>query len=420
MCGLAINIPSFVHLLKKVDFDAIVDHLVIMHIMRSKVEPATTRIKRLLELLSSYSFKLYCIKDKDMVLSDFLSRQKTDDSNPHEIIPISFSLRKVLHESYYKIGDITRTVDLEMDKYMVQTRAQTKSSGVDVPEVHGANKGLIPHVKPKKSLIFQVHAQSILHATWGLYITHHLQTKDHLQIQCPYPKPRVGQGRAGIRRKAKVTLPISKPIQIPTPPIIKPAPRTAQPLTEPLTQSQDSTIPQHHVPTMPQPIVEPTPASITQPVEPITWNRLIPPYQEPFKRLLTKTPWCDTHEWQFERFLGLWHRQEYQIWRIFTPSGGYNFQNLWMTWQILHPRAHQIERFNRYHKINSEILTKTSGYWQDHRCDKKKSWEAHTCHLPLRKSKLDILLVLILKIYTFIWPRTNCLVRRVLYTRWKI
>ena len=36
MCGLAINITSFVHLLKKVDFDAIVDHLAIMHIMKSK------------------------------------------------------------------------------------------------------------------------------------------------------------------------------------------------------------------------------------------------------------------------------------------------------------------------------------------------------------------------------------------------
>ena len=110
MCGLAINITSFTHLLKKVDFDIIVDHLAIMYIMRSKAEPATTRIKRLLELLSSYSFNLYYIKGKDIVLSDFLSQQKTDDSNPHEIIPISFSLRKVLHESYYKISDTTRTL----------------------------------------------------------------------------------------------------------------------------------------------------------------------------------------------------------------------------------------------------------------------------------------------------------------------
>ena len=72
MCGLAINIASFAHLLKKVDFDMIVDHLAMTHIMRSKVEPATTRIERLLKLLSSYSFNLYYIKGKDMVLSDFL------------------------------------------------------------------------------------------------------------------------------------------------------------------------------------------------------------------------------------------------------------------------------------------------------------------------------------------------------------
>ena len=34
MCGLAMNITTFTHLLKKVDFDAIVDHLAITHIMR--------------------------------------------------------------------------------------------------------------------------------------------------------------------------------------------------------------------------------------------------------------------------------------------------------------------------------------------------------------------------------------------------
>ena len=51
LCGLAINIASFAHLLKRVDFDAIVDHLALTHIIKSKVELATTRIKRLLELI---------------------------------------------------------------------------------------------------------------------------------------------------------------------------------------------------------------------------------------------------------------------------------------------------------------------------------------------------------------------------------
>ena len=71
LCGLAINIASFSHLLKRVDFDAIVDHLALTHIIKSKAEPATTRIKRLLELISSYSFNLYYMKGKEMILSDF-------------------------------------------------------------------------------------------------------------------------------------------------------------------------------------------------------------------------------------------------------------------------------------------------------------------------------------------------------------
>ena len=101
LCGLAINIASFSHLLKRVDFDAIVDHLSLTHIIKSKAEPATVRIRRLLELISPYSFYLYYIKGKGMVLSDSLSRQNNDDSNPHEIIPISFNMHKVLQENYY-------------------------------------------------------------------------------------------------------------------------------------------------------------------------------------------------------------------------------------------------------------------------------------------------------------------------------
>ena len=54
------------HLLKRVDFDAIVDHLVSTCILKvkGKAELATTRIKRLLEILSSYSFNSYRIKGK--------------------------------------------------------------------------------------------------------------------------------------------------------------------------------------------------------------------------------------------------------------------------------------------------------------------------------------------------------------------
>ena len=47
LCGLAMYIASFSHLLKRVDFNAIVDHLALTHIIKSKAELATPRIKRL-------------------------------------------------------------------------------------------------------------------------------------------------------------------------------------------------------------------------------------------------------------------------------------------------------------------------------------------------------------------------------------
>ena len=71
LCGLAINIASFSHLLKRVDFDTTIDHLSLTYIIMSKAESATIRIKRLSELISSYSFNLYYIKGKDMRLSNF-------------------------------------------------------------------------------------------------------------------------------------------------------------------------------------------------------------------------------------------------------------------------------------------------------------------------------------------------------------
>ena len=56
MCSWAINVASFAHLSKRADFDAIVYHLALTHIIESKAEPTTTRIKRLLDVLSCHSF----------------------------------------------------------------------------------------------------------------------------------------------------------------------------------------------------------------------------------------------------------------------------------------------------------------------------------------------------------------------------
>ena len=50
LCSLAINIASFSHLLKRVEFDVILDHLALTHIIKSKAEPATPRIKKIIRL----------------------------------------------------------------------------------------------------------------------------------------------------------------------------------------------------------------------------------------------------------------------------------------------------------------------------------------------------------------------------------
>ena len=100
------------------------DHLSLTQLINSKAEPATIRIKILLELVSSYSFNLYNINGKDMVLSDFVLRQNNDNSNPHEIIPISFNMHQIPHKNYYNT-----------EHYLEQTKSQARPSGIKLLEV---------------------------------------------------------------------------------------------------------------------------------------------------------------------------------------------------------------------------------------------------------------------------------------------
>ena len=74
-----------------------------------------------------------------------MSRQKTDNSTPHEIIPVSFNIRDILQERYYNLHNTEAG-----DKYLAQTRSQPKSSEGRLPEVHGIEKGLDPYVIPER------------------------------------------------------------------------------------------------------------------------------------------------------------------------------------------------------------------------------------------------------------------------------
>ena len=73
-----------------------------------------------------------------MILNEFLSRQKTDDSTSHEIIPLSFDMQTILRARYYNVGQEKEST------YLIQTWSQSKSSGIKLLVVHGVDKGVDP------------------------------------------------------------------------------------------------------------------------------------------------------------------------------------------------------------------------------------------------------------------------------------
>ena len=142
MTGMAVNIHLWRHLLHRVEFDCAVDHRAIPYIMKAKTLPATTRIMRLLEILSGYAFNLYFVKGKDMKICDFLSRIDVDRGNPGEVIPISFN-------SFSMMNTIRKVTLHQANKLLVTTRSKTKAEGATLPPVHGVQKHLDPAVKPE-------------------------------------------------------------------------------------------------------------------------------------------------------------------------------------------------------------------------------------------------------------------------------
>ena len=106
----------------------------------------------------------------------------------------------------------------------------------------------------------------------------------------PIPKPRICQGRAGLRRKIKTNQPIPLPKQTIAQPIPTPAPKEVLSLPEPIVQSQENVQPQHHIP-IPLPQhqwVDPT--CIIQPIGPKIQHRPSPPYHDPYARPPPRSP----------------------------------------------------------------------------------------------------------------------------------
>ena len=142
MTGLLVNMNLWKNLLKHREFDVAIDHVAVAQIMKAKTEPATTRIMRLLDRMSAYSFNLYYVKGRDMILADYLSGNRSKDIDPSELIPISFCCMDV----YKGLLD----TEIEFEVYNIGTRSSTKANGEKSPEVHGADKPLDPNLKPEQ------------------------------------------------------------------------------------------------------------------------------------------------------------------------------------------------------------------------------------------------------------------------------
>ena len=99
-------------------------------------------------------------------------------------------MQNIIHSRYYNIDDI------KYGRYLVQTRSHAKSSGIIPPAEYGIDKGINPNVSPEKQVIKPTMTPEVKCVTQN--------------------KPRLGQGRAGIKRKMKVqsSPQLTKPVQL--------------------------------------------------------------------------------------------------------------------------------------------------------------------------------------------------------------
>ena len=202
MTGLLVNMNLWKNLLKNREFDAAVDHAAVAQIMKAKTEPATTRIMRLLDRLSAYSFNLYYVKGRDMILSDYLSRRRQKDLDPSELIPISFCCLK----TYRSIID--DRIDEEI--FCIKTRLSAKASGETVGEVHGADKPLDPNYKPEHQ------SKSKLPSVTGKSSPEKVIRKPILQTPSRYTPRRLVTPKS-VRIQSEVAHDMTAPDSYPTP-----------------------------------------------------------------------------------------------------------------------------------------------------------------------------------------------------------
>lgn len=150
LMGIYLSVSCFRYMLLGQDFQVFCDHSALVHIFKSKKQPPTTRIQKLLERLSEYCFQLAYIKGSDIVLSDFLSRAPIDDDDEFDrILPIAFSA-----EAIYDLQSLAEPVSNDVFYHMpkpekIVTRSYAKKMNIQVPPLHVVRPK--PQPRPRKS-----------------------------------------------------------------------------------------------------------------------------------------------------------------------------------------------------------------------------------------------------------------------------
>ena len=203
MTGSLVNMNLWKSLLKHREFDAAVDHVAVAQIMKAKTEPATTRIMRLLDRLSGYSFNLYYIKGRNMILADYLSRHRTRDRDPSELIPISFCSLEIYRS-------MIETGDYQTEKYHIHTRAKAREAGEIIPDVHGAHKPIDPSYKPEHQSKSKLESIKANHS-----IVNSSAQSSKGMARKAYPEKQVGQCSPVKRTPRRVSISPNEPEIIP-------------------------------------------------------------------------------------------------------------------------------------------------------------------------------------------------------------
>ena len=259
LTGLASNISGFKHLLSKTEFTVYVDHSALCHILKAKRQAPTLRLRKLIEILSDYSFVVKYHKGSEMHIADFLSRNVDNDTDdPHEVIPITF----VANDLFLHITDQNISIRPELkefftmceehicEKCLVITRKMTSDQNVKVPDIKYSLK------KPEhsKQTIIDVTIKNDPPAP-------PVQDNPPVQPEIPIVKPK----RKYTKKSKSTGTPTTKPNKVPHDQIVDPiaVEDIAEIPSEPIQVDKvepsvhDFVVPPVHTKTIP-PIVPPT------------------------------------------------------------------------------------------------------------------------------------------------------------------